>query len=390
MNTDNFKALIDRYISGTPAEGDRETLRRLLDDPQYREQLSAMMDVQLASKEAAAYQYPEAVARIKAAIEEKISKETPVRHISLIQRSWFKVAAVAIVLLGATALLRLSTHKKITVSHPVMMPSASVLPGHNKAVLTLADGATIALDSAGNKVIQQGNAKITQHGGQLQYAVLEHQPGAVGYNILATPNGGQYQLTLPDGTKVWLNSSSSLHFPTDFNTKERTVKLSGEAYFEVAKNEKMPFKVVIKDVEIDVLGTDFNVMAYADENHITTTLLTGAVKVHNHVKGVLLKPGQQALLNNSNEDIRVSPGDTEGAVAWKNGYFNFSNENIQSVMRKISRWYNVEVEYQGDVTHKVLWGTISRFENISEVLRMLELTGSIHFSMQGRKITVKP
>ena len=239
-------------------------------------------------------------------------------------------------------------------------------------------------------MIQQGNAQITQQGGQLRYAVLQHKTGAAGYNILATPNGGQYQLTLPDGTKVWLNSSSSLHFPTDFNTGERIVKLSGEAYFEVAKNEKMPFKVMVKGMEIAVLGTDFNVMAYADENHVATTLLTGAVKVHSSVKDVLLKPGQQALLNNSNEDISVSGGDTEGAVAWKNGYFNFSNENIRSVMRKISRWYNVEVEYQGDVTHKVLWGTISRFENISEVLRMLELTGSIHFGMQGRKITVKP
>ena len=390
MNTDNFKALIDRYISGTAAEGDREALRELLNDPQYREQLGAVMDEQLAAKPAAAYHYPEVVDRIKAGIETEISKAAPLRRIPLLQRSWFRVAAAAVVLLGATALLRLFTHKKDPAEHPVIMPAASVLPGYNKAVLTLADGAAIALDSAGNKVIQQGNAQITQQGGQLRYAVLQHKTGAAGYNILATPNGGQYQLTLPDGTKVWLNSSSSLHFPTDFNTGERIVKLSGEAYFEVAKNEKMPFKVMVKGMEIAVLGTDFNVMAYADENHVATTLLTGAVKVHSSVKDVLLKPGQQALLNNSNEDISVSGGDTEGAVAWKNGYFNFSNENIRSVMRKISRWYNVEVEYQGDVTHKVLWGTISRFENISEVLRMLELTGSIHFSMQGRKITVKP
>lgn len=390
MNTDNFKALIDRYISGTAAEGDREALRELLNDPQYREQLGAVMDEQLAAKPAAAYHYPEVVNRIKAGIETEISKAAPLRRIPLLQRSWFRAAAAAVVLLGATALLRLFTHKKDPAEHPVIMPAASVLPGYNKAVLTLADGAAIALDSAGNKVIQQGNAQITQQGGQLRYAVLQHKTGAAGYNILATPNGGQYQLTLPDGTKVWLNSSSSLHFPTDFNTGERIVKLSGEAYFEVAKNEKMPFKVMVKGMEIAVLGTDFNVMAYADENHVATTLLTGAVKVHSSVKDVLLKPGQQALLNNSNEDISVSGGDTEGAVAWKNGYFNFSNENIRSVMRKISRWYNVEVEYQGDVTHKVLWGTISRFENISEVLRMLELTGSIHFSMQGRKITVKP
>ena len=390
MNTDNFKALIYRYISGTAAEGDREALRELLNDPQYREQLGAVMDEQLAAKPAAAYHYPEVVDRIKAGIETEISKAAPLRRIPLLQRSWFRVAAAAVVLLGATALLRLFTHKKDPAEHPVIMPAASVLPGYNKAVLTLADGAAIALDSAGNKVIQQGNAQITQQGGQLRYAVLQHKTGAAGYNILATPNGGQYQLTLPDGTKVWLNSSSSLHFPTDFNTGERIVKLSGEAYFEVAKNEKMPFKVMVKGMEIAVLGTDFNVMAYADENHVATTLLTGAVKVHSSVKDVLLKPGQQALLNNSNEDISVSGGDTEGAVAWKNGYFNFSNENIRSVMRKISRWYNVEVEYQGDVTHKVLWGTISRFENISEVLRMLELTGSIHFSMQGRKITVKP
>lgn len=395
MNTDNFKELIDRYISGMLKEGDRVALRKLLDDPRYMQELANIMDHQLASKIAGEYDYPEVVSRIKTAIEEKIDAEkdlpAPARKVRALPRYWLRVAAAAaiIVLLGGTVLVSIFTHRKEKQVNTAIASAAIVAPGSNKAVLTLADGSTITLDSTGNQVIRQGSATIHQHSGQLQYDV-QGKAAAISYNILATPQGGQYQLTLPDGTRVWLNASSSLRFPTAFDDKERNVELTGEAYFEVAKNENMPFKVVVNTMNIEVLGTHFNVTAYNDENNITTTLLEGSVKVNNSTTGVVLKPGQQALLNNRTEDLRVSPGNTEGAVAWKNGYFMFSNENIQSVMRKISRWYNVDVEYQGDVTHKALWGTISRVENISEVLRMLELTGALHFRMEGRKVIVMP
>jgi ferric-dicitrate binding protein FerR (iron transport regulator) len=370
MNTDTFKELVDRYISGTLNENERVTFRKLLDDPRYVQELSDLMDERLAAKAAEEYDYPEVVERIRTAVEKKITtKKYPI---------WLKIAAAAVILLGSTLLITTTQRKEVQIAQQ----PATVIPGNNKAILTLADGSTVTLDSTGHQVIKQGSATIHQKGGQLLYDVLG-ESNTISYNTLSTPRGGQYQVTLPDGTKAWLNASSSLRFPTTFSNGERRVELNGEAYFEVAKNENMPFKVVANTMNIDVLGTHFNVAAYHDENHITTTLLEGAVKVNN----VLLKPGQQAVLNG---DLKVSPGDTEGAIAWKNGYFKFSNENIQSVMRKISRWYNVDIEYQGDVTQKVLWGTVSRFENITEVLKMLELTGSIHFKMEGRTITVTP
>lgn len=392
MNTDHFKDLVDRYISGTLREGDKAALRKLLDDPRYVEALANIMDDQFAAKPAGEYDYPEVVNRIKTAIEEKINTgeaPAPLRKVRTLRPPWLRAAAAAaiIILTGGGAFWALQQGR--LTDAPTAASAALVVPGNNKAVLTLADGSVVTLDSAGNRVIQQGSTTIRQQGGQLQYAVQDDTAPA-GFNTLTTPKGGQYQVTLPDGTRVWLNASSALRFPTDFNEQERNVTLTGEAYFEVAANKNMPFKVAVNNMKVEVLGTHFNISAYADEHHSITTLLEGSVRVHNSGTGVLLKPGQQALHNNNTADIRVSPGDTEGAIAWKNGYFKFSNENIQSVMRKISRWYNVEVEYRGNVAHKALWGTISRFEHISEVIRMLELTGSIHLSMEGRKIIVMP
>ena len=389
MDTENFKALVDRYISGMLQEGDKATLRRLLNDPLYVQELERIMDEQLAAKTAGEYDYPEVVNRIKLAVEEKIAP----KHIQLLKRSRVRLAAAAVItlLIGSTILVKVFTNKKAAPISPVAQqtPATGIAPGGNKAVLTLADGSSITLDSTGNQVIQQGNASIYQQGGRLQYKVEGNTEG-ISYNILTTPTGGQYEITLPDGTQVWLNAASSLRFPTAFNGSERTVILTGEAYFDVAKNTNMPFKVAVNDIRVEILGTHFNVSAYADDNNITTTLLEGAVKVHSPGKAVVLKAGQQARFDHGTKGLDVSAGDTEGAVAWKNGYFKFSNENIQSVMRKIARWYNVDIEYRGDVTHKALWGTISRFENITEVLSMLELTGTMHFSMEGRKVIVSP
>jgi ferric-dicitrate binding protein FerR (iron transport regulator) len=395
MDTENFKELINRYITGTLQEGDKATLRRLLNDPKYVQELERLMDEQLAAKAPAEYEYPEAVNRIKLAIEENIHTEeaTGTAHrIPLYSRKWARIAVAAAILLliGSTALIRFMLNKKpAPVPAVVTQAAVSVAPGSNKALLTLANGSTITLDSSARQVIQQGQTTIRQYGGQLQYTA-GNTTATASYNILRTPAGGQYQLTLPDGSKVWLNASSSLRFPTAFNGSERNVELTGEAYFEVAKHAGMPFKVVANDVTIEILGTHFNVNAYADEQRIATTLLEGAVKVNNGDQAVVLKPGQQAVYSRATHDLRSGAADTEGAVAWKNGYFKFSNENIRSVMRKIARWYDVDIEYRGDVSDKALWGTISRFENIPEVLDMLEMTGTMHFRMEGRKVIVMP
>lgn len=272
-----------------------------------------------------------------------------------------------------------------------------IKPGGNKAILKLADGSEISLTDAGRGTLaDRSGIRITKTtDGSVMYQVVsgteksEKQPR---YNTISTPRGGQYQIELPDGTKVWLNAASSLKFPQSFaHMKTRAVELSGEAYFEVFKNKRQPFQVLTGTAEggrsqlIEVLGTHFNVNAYADEASTKTTLLEGLVRV-NH--GIELRPGEQSVLNQG--DVRVVQVDTEEAVAWKNGYFIFTNEDIYSIMRKISRWYDVEVVYEGKITDNTFNGPVSRSSKVSEVLDILELTKTVHFKIEGRRITVMP
>lgn len=254
-------------------------------------------------------------------------------------------------------------------------------PGGNKAVLTLADGSQIALDSAGPEAVYHMKAVAP--------SAANEQPA---YNTISTPLSGQYQLVLADGSKVWLNAGSSIRFPIAFSQTERSVAIKGEVYFEIAKDNKRPFRVQSRSQQLEVLGTHFNVNAYDDEAEIKTTLLEGSVKVK--VKGgaygqtAVLKPGQQARLSGSTGQMDVVKVDIEEAVSWKNGYFIFDNEEIHSVMRKISRWYGVEVVYANAQLSENFGGTISKFENVSQVLKILEATGTIHFKIEGRKIIV--
>lgn len=277
-------------------------------------------------------------------------------------------------------------------------------PGSNDAILTLADGSKISLTEAdkGELLDVTGVRIVKTADGQLVYTIVQNEllkETKPAFNTVSTPRGGQYQVNLPDGTKVWLNAASSLKFPTTFtNLKERKVELSGEAYFEVAKNKQQPFKVLSsagqdRIQEIEVLGTHFNINAYDDETETKTTLLEGSVKAAAIEKAdrksdVILIPGQQAIL--SKLTFRTLNVDTEEAIAWKNGNFVFANEGIESIMRKIARWYNVEVNYQGKITDNTFVGRVPRFANISEALTILELTNTVHFKIEGRRITVMP
>ncbi len=287
-----------------------------------------------------------------------------------------------------------SIYKPHTLQPPAAlrtMAATMVTPGSNKALLTLADGSTITLDSA------QAGSLTTKNGvtiKQVQNGLIEYNDktgkNVTSWSTISTPTGGQYQIVLEDGTKAWLNATSSLRFPTTFRNNDRTVEISGEVYFEIAKDESKPFKVSFNGNTITVLGTHFNVMAYKDETTSKVTLLQGAVKVHNHSGEQLLKPGMQAQVKDSGSQITTCKANLEEVIAWKNGYFTFDHENIQSIMRKLARWYDVKVNYQGDMTGKIFSGTVSRFDNISEVLSMIELTGTIHFKLTGRELTVLP
>jgi Fe2+-dicitrate sensor, membrane component len=262
------------------------------------------------------------------------------------------------------------------------------LPGGNKAVLTLANGTTVVLDSATNDAIpSQGATKVIRIKGQLKYEAGHAADDAVVYNTLSTPRGGQYKIELPDGTLVWLNAASSLRFPTSFNKGERTVILNGEGYFEVAHRDNMPFKVELGSGVVEVLGTRFNVMAYKNEATVKTTLLQGAVKVTHNAHTARLVPGQQASWAADGSNITINDADTDEAVSWKEGYFQFNKAPLADVMRQLQRWYNVEVRYEGSTGKREFWGKIPRNVRLSEALKILALS-NIPYSMKGDTIII--
>lgn len=274
---------------------------------------------------------------------------------------------------------------------------AKITPGGNKAVLTLANGSKIFLtDLKNGEVANQSGVVITKNrDSQLVYqsATTSHSTKEITYNKIETPKGGQFQLILSDGTKVWLNAASSLRYPSTFGPGERKVELDGEAYFEVAKNVTKPFLVSSSKQVIEVLGTHFNVNAYTNEPVVNTTLLEGSIKVISPSTNTykIIRPGQQSSIDKDDEpEIKVKNIDTDEAVAWKNGYFMFEKEELGSILRKVSRWYDVEIENpQGEKFNKLLFsGTLSKYSDVSKVLRKLELTGSIHFKIMGRRIIV--
>lgn len=382
MTREEYNALYEKYLSGKCTIEERGAIENYQDsiDLDSHHWIKDQMGEQEVVKETIHSELLSSIARQKR------------RQIRI--RTWYAAAAVILLILSSGLYFN-NLKKKTTVIAKTESPrfKNDVLPGDNRAILTLDDGSQINLDDAQNGVLaSEDNTDIRKTGsGQLEYSASGKLIETVKYNTLSTPMGGQYQLSLPDGSRVWLNSGSSIRFPTAFIGKERVVELKGEAYFDITKNKKMPFIVRTNNsMDIKVLGTQFNVMAYDDEKSINTTLVEGSVQILKESGTAFLEPGQAAILNKGTGKIKVSEADIDEAVAWKNGYFMFSNENIESIMRKVSRWYNIDVDYQGNLSNKDFVGTISRDKNISELLKMLELTGAIHFKVDGRRVTVMP
>jgi len=270
-----------------------------------------------------------------------------------------------------------------------------ILPGKNKAVLTLADGTKVVLDDSKNgEISKQNGVLITKtDSGSLAYHTVKTPTvtsNKMAYNTLYVPRGGQYKVMLPDGTKVWINSESTLYFPVTSNGKDRQVRLKGEAYFEVAHNKQLPFKVLTGDQLVQVLGTHFNIKGYPEDINISTTLLRGSVEIHqlssSHSR--MLVPGQQSNVTENRNEIDISQVKTDQEVAWKNGYFLFDNQDIKSVMKTISRWYDVDVTYKNTPGDDRFGGTFSRNANLSELLGNLEDLGDVHFQIEQRRIIV--
>lgn len=276
------------------------------------------------------------------------------------------------------------------------VPANDVAPGGTKAMLTLDDGSVIILDSANNGLLgEQGATEVKK----LDNGLIAYQTNQdiaandkVYFNTISTPRGGEYQITLADGTKVWLNAASSIRFPTAFRGADRQVQITGEVYFEVAHNAAKPFKVTAGRSAIEVLGTHFNVNAYEDEVQVRTSLIEGSVKVFavdetDQQLMKILQPGQQARMNKKGRINVVNNIDTEEVMAWKNGLFVFKSTDLSSIMRQLSRWYDVDIHYKTNVGMQFT-GQITRNNNVSKVLEMLELTGEVKFKVEGKQVIV--
>ena len=266
-----------------------------------------------------------------------------------------------------------------------------IVPGRNTATLTLGNGQRVLLDSAGMGALGvQGNSKLVKlDSGSLSYSTAQSGSSAVVYNTLVTPRASQFKLILSDGTRVWLNNASSLHYPSSFTGVSRTVELTGEAYFEVAKNSTQPFRVKAGGLSVQVLGTGFNISAYPDDPDVRTTLVQGKIKVENKGKDAVLQSGQQVVATDSGGWTVLKSVNTEEVTDWRFGLFNFDNADLHTVMRQLARWYNVDVEFQGAVPDKRVQGQMHRDLTLNQVLEILK-DKDVQFMLQGRKLIVTP
>jgi len=379
MTNQEFKNLARKYEDGSATQAERDMFEKAYDSlsHQYLEWDDHVMNAEEAVKGEIFYSLINNI--------EQFQKKKK----RLIIYKYIGVAASILMITGAAFYINRPEAKKQSVSSL----TNDVAPGSNKAFLILSNGKRIELNNLPvGEIVKQSGVVITKTGdGKLVYTI-DKSAGHVQnneYNVIETPKGGQYQVRLPDGTFVWINSSSVLKYPVTFvSLKEREVGLIGEAYFEVAKDAAHAFIVGTDKQKVVVLGTHFNINAYTDEPSVKTTLLEGSVKIKG-IKGIgkTLKPGQQATLSNQGQ-LDVLDVDTEIAVAWKNKQFMFESERIETIMRMIERWYDVEVIYKGEKTDERFGGGVSRFDKVSKVLKSLESTGNVHFKIQGRKIYV--
>jgi len=397
MNSD-FKHLIDKYLQSALSVEETAQLQSLLQRREHLDSLEAMILAELqrqqpeeADDETVRNSILEKL-ETKMALHEEDQPSSPLPVAQTRKMPWRMLAAASILLLftGGWFYFHHTTPRQTALaSNPI--PAKKVTPGSNKATLTLADGSEIQLDDShkGDIAVQGGIKVIKMDNGVLAYNGKNTNNVSM-YNTIRTPRGGQYEVVLPDGTRAWLNSASSLRFPTAFTGPKREVTLTGQGYFEVAKNKEHPFIVHTPRTDVNVLGTSFDIMAYEDEPETNTTLIEGAVAVNHEGAEQRLKPGEQAHLDLVSRSMSIRKPDVEEVIAWKNGKFQFGRSDIKAIMRQIARWYDVEIEYKGDLSGLRLSGVLSRKGNMTELLDALEETGDIHFATENNRIIVTP
>lgn len=375
-----LELLFEKYLQKSCTSQEKAELFDLISMSEHDEAVKALIDdaIRLSEEEVllSAQKSDEILSLI-------ISAGKPVPVVVKMQRRriirW--VAAATIVLVAGSALLfRNNNNQKNTIAFH--QPSMKIPPGHDGAILTLADGSTVQLDSLGNGLIamQQGRQVIMNNGEITYKGQANHN--SVALNRIHTPRGRQFRLELPDGSKVWLNAASSITYPTAFNGRDRQVEVTGEVYLEVAPQAEKPFIVKIdSSTSIEVLGTAFNINSYTDESARAITLLGGSIRVNTAGKDVVLRPGQQALAG-TGPLVVTNNIDVDQVMAWKNGSFNFNGMDLPSVLRQLSRWYDVDIVYEGKIPDRTFGGEIQRDLSLEQVLRIL---GKMHVEFEITK-----
>ena len=414
MSISQIKNLLDRYIAGSATQQEQQLVEQWLEESNQQNTEWQLMN----NKDKAAW-----LLQLYRDIDNSITpKDADWEEDNTIDSShawykkfWVPVAAALIVSIGAGIYYFLLPQQEratpVSVTAPQLQNDA--LPGTNKAILTLDNGKTILLDDSQDGVlVKQGGTAVSKQGENLMYKGKGNndKDAPVVFNTLTTPRGGQYKLVLADGSKVWLNASSSIRYPVSFTGNERKVEITGEVYFEISQlsvdglkgkaTKRIPFIVKVnmlgrEGAEVEVLGTHFNVNAYNDEDAISTTLLEGSIKIspprpnEKSLEAVIITPGQQARLNKNGLLQLVKEVNIEETVAWKNGLFMMNGVAIPAVLRQLARWYDVDIVYGNGIPEGRITGDIPRDMNLSEVLKVMELSG-VHFKIDNKKIIVNP
>ncbi len=402
MKNETLSYLLQKYLEGTLSEPESASLTAFINDDANKDRVTEEL-TRLSLQHPASGDFDEArfmplLTAIFNADKPLIQQPAklypvPAQKSAIRKRVIYWAAASVLFVTGTFLYFQYEVQRKRANNKVASGPVNDIRPGGNKAILTLANGSKIILDSTLNGAIAaQGNIRISKlKEGELLYRPTAEATEAVVYNTLTTPRGGQYQVTLSDGTQIWLNAASSITYPTVFTGDQRNVTITGEVYFKVATDKSRPFRVKAGDrMTVDVLGTEFNINAYEDGHTITTTLLQGAVKVGNSQSQQVLSPGQQAqAANEEGGKIRViDEADLEQAVAWKNGMFYFKRDDIEAVMKQIERWYDVQVLFNKKSRFHFT-GKVPRQSNVSQVLKTIALTEAVQFTIDGKTIKVE-
>ncbi|MCA5004022.1 FecR family protein [Sphingobacterium bovistauri] len=389
MTNKTAKELLAKYNSGTISDEELAVL-----ESWYNQQAKENTDLVLSDEE-----IEEELIKISKNLQ-FLKNDTSHVHIGRSKRLWYIAASILIVFTFGISYLFInpksdSSNLELTGSMPENKKNDVIIPGDKRAILTLDDNTQIVLDDVeAGDIKATSNVKISKtSAGQLIYDVSSAQADEnipSGYNTISTPAGGEYQVKLSDGTFVFLNAKSSIKFPTIFRGDDRRVEISGEVYFDVSHNPQKPFIVQAGDQTIKVLGTEFNINSYSKIKGIKTTLIEGSVLVRSNLKNIskVLKPGQESILDQNHSKFSVSNVDLESAVAWKNGYFIFQDEELEDIMNQISRWYDVDIEYRNINKSTQFGGAISKYRKLEDVLSLLELTDKVKFKIQGRRIII--